>query len=170
MLAMAGAESLAEVYMTRDEALLFVFGDARVERKAVFLTDEQLERVRDLSRGGIEIKSALVTQYVATSNDGLLGTAYFDTHPVRTLQETIMVVVTPEGTVDRVEILSFLEPREYLPRDAWLKQFEGRALDGDLTLEKSIHGITGATLSARAVTDAMRRVLAVHGALSEARP
>ncbi len=168
VLVVAGAESVAEVYMTRDEALRSAFGGARIEREAVFLTAGQLERARDLAGDGIEIKGALVAQYVATASDGVVGTAYFDTHPVRTLQETVMVVVTPEGTVGRVEILSFLEPREYLPREAWLEQFRGRALDGDLTLKKRIHGITGATLSANAVTEATRRVLAIHGALSDA--
>lgn len=166
VLSIAAVESSAEVYMTRDEALRLAFGDAEVDREAVFLTEEQLVRARELAGDAVEIKGALVTRYVGLRDGKPLGTAYFDTHPVRTLQETIMVVVTPQGTVDRVEILSFLEPREYLPRAAWLEQFQGRALDSDLSLKRSIHGITGATLSARAVTVATRRVLAIHAALA----
>jgi len=165
-LSLAAVESRAEVYMTRDEALRLAFGDAEVRREAVFLTEEQVARARKLAGDAIEIKGALVTRYVASGNGEAAGTAYFDTHPVRTLQETIMVVVTPRGTVERVEVLSFLEPREYLPRTAWLDQFKGRALDPDLSLKRSIHGITGATLSARAVTEATRRVLAIHAAMS----
>jgi len=165
-LSIAGVESRAEVYMTRDEALRLAFGDVDVRREAVFLTDEQLARARELAGDKVEIKAALVTRYVAKGIGETLGTAYFDTHPVRTLQETIMVVVTPRGTVERVEILSFLEPREYLPRPTWLDQFRGRALDSDLSLKRSIHGITGATLSARAVTEAARRVVAIHLAIS----
>jgi hypothetical protein len=162
-LASAGAEVAAEVYLSRDEALRLAFGDEALEREAVFLTHSQLARARELAGDGVEIRGALVTRFV--SDDG--GAAYFDTHRVRTLRETIMVVVARDGTVERVEILSFLEPREYLPREAWLEQFRGRTLDRDLALKRKIHGITGATLSARAVTEATRRVLATDRAISE---
>ena len=51
------------------------------------------------------------------------------THRVRTLAETVMVVVTPEGKVDRIDILSFSEPQDYLPKERWMDQFEGKKLD-----------------------------------------
>ena len=156
----------AGVYLTRDEALRLAFGDEAVEGTSVFLTDNQLTRAKELAGDGVEIRSALVTRFVDA--DG--KSAYFDTHLVRTLQETLMVVVTPQATVERIEILSFLEPREYLPREAWLEQFGGRELDRDLALKRKIHGITGATLSARAVTEATRRVLATHQAISDSAP
>jgi len=156
----------AGVYLSRDEALRLAFGDKAVERTSVFLTEGQLARARELAGDDAEIRSALVTRFVDA--DG--KSAYFDTHLVRTLQETLMVVITPEVTVERIEILSFLEPREYLPREAWLEQFRGRELDRSLALKRKIHGITGATLSARAVTEATRRVLATHQAISESAP
>jgi len=156
----------AGVYLTRDEALRLAFGDDAIERTSIFLTDSQLKRAQELAGDGVEIQSALVTRFV----DGDGKSAYFDTHLVRTLQETLMVVVTPQATVERIEILSFLEPREYLPRETWLEQFGGRELDRDMALKRKIHGITGATLSARAVTEATRRVLATHQAISESAP
>jgi hypothetical protein len=156
----------AGVYLSRDEALRLAFGDKAVERMSVFLTEDQLARAQELAGDDVEIRSALVTRFVDA--DG--KSAYFDTHLVRTLQETLMVVVTPQAIVERIEILSFLEPREYLPKEAWLEQFRGRELDRDLALKRKIHGITGATLSARAVTEATRRVLATHQAISESAP
>ena len=166
----AAGQARARVFLTRDQALELAFGEqAEIERVSVFLTDAQLSRARELAGDGIEIDGALVVQYAARQPTGgePIGTAYFDTHPVRTLQETVMVVVTPEGGVDRLEILSFQEPQEYMPKAGWLDQFDGRTLDRNMDLRRGIHGITGATLSAQAVTDATRRVLAIHQAVTE---
>ena len=101
-------------------SLRLAFGNLAAQRESVFLTKDQIARAEELAGDDVEFGSALITRYVADDHRA----AYFDTHRVRTLKETLMVVVTPEGKVERVEILSFLEPREYLPRDAWLEQFQ----------------------------------------------
>ena len=160
-------QARARVFLTRDQALELAFGDgSRVERVSIFMTDEQLSRARELAGDGIELDGALVVQYVGQRNGEPIGTAYFDSHLVRTLQETVMVLVTPEGAVGELEILAFQEPQEYLPKNGWLGQFDGKSLDRNMDLRRGIHGITGATLSAQAVTDATRRVLAIHRALT----
>lgn len=153
----------AKVFLTVDEALKLAFPDCKVERKTGYLTAEQVQRARELS--GVEVPSALVTYYVARRNGQLAGTAYFDTHRVRTLPETLMVVVDPQGRVARIEVIAFREPEEYLPRGAWYDQFRGRGLDRELRLKQAIRPVTGATLTARATTDAVRRVLALHQAI-----
>ena len=159
----------ARVLLTVDEALELAFPGCRVERSTVYLTEAQLERARELAGGAVE--SALVHPYVARCPDGARGgVAYFDTHRVRTLPETLMVVVSPEGEVARIEVLAFREPPDYLPRDAWYEQFAGRALDPELELKRAIRGVTGATLTARATTAAVRRVLAIDRVLREEAP
>jgi hypothetical protein len=72
--------------------------------------------------------------------------------------------------VGRVEVLAFDEPPDYLPRAEWYRQFDGRPLDAELDLRRAIRPVTGATLTARSTTDAVRRVLALHGALAERAP
>lgn len=162
------APVFARVYMSQEKALEIAFGGgAAVRREARFLTDAQIEEARRLAGPGVAVESALVTRYVGSRDGAVLGTAYFDTHPVRTLQETVMVVVRPERTVDRVEVVAFGEPEDYLPRERWYRQFPGRALDSNLAVHRGIHGITGATLSARATTDAVRRILSIHAAIED---
>ncbi len=156
----------ARVFLTQDQALRLAFAEAAVERQARFLTEPQLARARELA--GVEIPSALVARYVATSAGRLVGIAYFDTHVVRTLSETVMIVVDPDDRILRIEILAFGEPEDYLPRARWLEQFPGRALDRDLALKRGVDAITGATLSAQALTAATRRILAIHQLLGEA--
>lgn len=166
---LTASDSHAKVFLDRERSLELAFGEhARVERKAHFLSEAQLARAREIAGEAVDIPSALVTAYAGWSAEGApLGTAYFDSHRVRTLPETLMVVVSPEGAVSRVEILSFTEPGEYKPREAWLRQFRDKRLDRELALRRGVHGITGATLSAEAVTEAVRRTLALHAAIHE---
>ena len=160
-LVIAGSLPLsARVFLTVDEALKLAFPGCQVERRTAYLKPEQVKRAHDLA--GVEVPSALVTSYVATREGRPLGTAYFDTHLVRTLPETVMVVVDPQEKVARVEVISFGEPEQYLPRGAWYGQFGGKGLDPELDLKRGIHPVTGATLTARATTAAVRRVLALH--------
>jgi hypothetical protein len=160
--------SLSKVYVSRDAALLKAFGEgADVERQTRFLTEAQVERAKTLAGSGVEIRSAMVTRYVGRRDGKVVGTAYFDTHRVRTLQETLMVLVGPTGEILALELLSFDEPEDYRPRDAWYEQFTGRSLDSELALKRGIHGITGATLSAESATDAVRRTLAIVAVLQE---
>jgi len=161
----------ARVFLTREAALELAFGaGARIDREAVFLSEEQVSGARTLAGAGIDVRSAMVTRYVARRDGALLGTAYLDTHRVRTLEETLLIVVAPNGTVARVDVLTFREPEEYKPKDAWFDQFDDRTLDADLAVKRGIHGITGATLSANAATAAVRRVLAIHRVLAGETP
>jgi hypothetical protein len=159
----------ATVLITVEEALELAFPDAAIERQTLFLSDEQRDRVAEES--GAEVSSALATRYVARGGDGAVrGWAYLDTHRVRTLPETLMVVLDADGTVRRVEVVTFREPLEYMPRKGWYEQYEGQELDDDLALKRDIRPVTGATLTARATTEAVRRALALHEVMAEEEP
>ena len=47
-----------------------------------------------------------------------------------------MVLVGPDGRLRRLEMIAFDEPPDYLPRPAWLAQFQDRPLDAELTRKK----------------------------------
>jgi Na+-translocating ferredoxin:NAD+ oxidoreductase RnfG subunit len=156
------AAAEAAVYASREEALARAFPPpASVERKTYFLTETQREKASREAQSKVE--SALVVAYIGRRGETLLGTAYFETHTVRTMPETLLVVVSPDGAVERVEVLAFAEPEDYLPRSSWLRLFEGRHLDADLSVGRGLAHVTGATLTTRAIASAVRRVLAVHG-------
>jgi len=163
LLAMTAAAG-AKVFLSQEEALKLAFPGAAVERKTIFLTEAEQKEVQALAGG--PAPSALAVAYIAVKDGKLAGTAYFDTHVVRTQQETLLVAVDPEGAVFRIEVLSFSEPEEYLPREHWYGQFQGRKLDDELALTRGIRAVSGATLTARATTEAARRVLALHAVLA----
>ena len=92
----------------------------------------------------------------------VLGYAYVDTHKVRTKTGTVLYAINQEGKLLAVEVLVFNEPLEYLPEKSWLRNFEGKRLGKDqLRFKKDIPNITGATITARAITDNTRKVLAM---------
>jgi hypothetical protein len=155
----------AKVFLTQEEALKLAFPGAVVERKTFFLTGTEQEEVAQLAGG--PRPSALAVAYVAAVDGRLVGTAYFDAHLVRTMTETLMVAVDPAGAIMRLEVLSFSEPEEYLPRGHWYAQFQGRTLDDELALKRGIHAVSGATLTARATTETARRLLALHRVLEK---
>jgi Na+-translocating ferredoxin:NAD+ oxidoreductase RnfG subunit len=154
----------SEVLLSQEQALALAFPDAKVERVSAVLTEAQEKLVVALA--GSKPSSKLLAYYRATKDGVPAGTAWFESHLVRTLPEAIMVVVSPEGAVQRVEILAFREPREYMAPSKWLAQFPGRRLDGELALKRGIRGMSGATLTSRAVTDAVRRCLALRAVLA----
>lgn len=157
------ATAASNVFMTRDEALALAFGEAEIQRHTVFLTEAEEEAAEKLS--GAELPTPIVYPYEARVDGELVGYAYFDTHRVRTLKETLMVVVAPDHTIRRVEVLAFGEPVDYVPRDSWYEQFRGKRLDESLELKRGIKTVTGATLTAVATTKSARRTLALHRVL-----
>lgn len=154
----------AAVFLAKDEALALAFpGAERVEERTFILTDAQKEDVERRARAKLETQ--LWTIYVGWKGTEIQGYAIIDTHNVRTLPETFMAVIEPNGSLRRVDVLAFHEPPEYLPTDRWIGQFPGRKLDDDLKLGAGIQGITGATLSTQAMTSGVRRALALVAVL-----
>jgi hypothetical protein len=154
----------AGVLLSQDEALQIAFPDAEVESHTVVLTEAQVTAVAAAS--GTRPDSKLFRYFEARRAGTVVGYAVIDTHVVRTLPEAFLVVLSPAGRLDRLLLLAFHEPPEYQAPERWLAQFEGR----DTTTEgwrigRDLHGLTGATLTAHAVADAVRKILALHAAV-----
>ena len=120
---------------TREEALAAVYPGATVRTEQVFLTPSQRKQV--LMRGDTDVLPSPITRYVATKDGKVIGRAYVDTHPVGTRQETLLISLDATGQVLRID---------------------------DLVMNRS-RPITGATLTARETTIAVRRVLAIDAVL-----
>jgi Na+-translocating ferredoxin:NAD+ oxidoreductase subunit G len=151
--------------ISRDEALKLAFPDAEIRQSMIFLTKDEQSEASNLA--GLPIESGLVARYDALKDQKPVGRAYLDTHIVRTKKESLLIVLSDDGKIRRIEIVAFQEPPEYLPSEKWYEQFEGKALDQELRLKKEIHPVTGATLTAQASTDASRRVLAIDQILQK---
>ena len=157
----------ARVLMTQEQALAGAFpGGAK--REKFFLTPQQLAAAK--SESGVEFSDQLIVRYAGA--DGRY--AYFDTHRVRTMPETVMILVKgdgkADGAIERIDILSFDEPTDYFPKPRWIDQLRGRKLDRELALDRAIRPISGASLTGRAIVSASRKVLALHHVLTGVTP
>jgi len=150
----------AQVRMTKDEALKQYFPEATIERRTAYLTHEQVNAIQ--TRANARVESRILTYYVARKAVTLLGTAFFETQTVRTMPATYMIVMDPDTTVRAVEILAFFEPEDYLPPQAWLAQFPGKNPGDNLYLKRGIQNIAGATMTAQALTNGIRRLRASY--------
>lgn len=161
----AGSGTAAgKVFLTIEEALALAFPGCEVEQQTAYLSKEERAEAERLS--GVDVPQAVLRYWVAHRGGELVGTAYAEAHKVRTLKESVMVVVDPRARIARFEVLAFGEPEEYIPRGSWYQQLVGHPLDDELQLGRGIHAVSGATLTARASTGAARRILALHQVLA----
>ena len=165
---LAAETATAAEHLTQTEALALVFPGAKLERKEHFLTEEQRQKIQDLAK--VEMKSRYVVSYEARQGTELLGVAFFDTHLVRTQQETAMIAISPKGTILRVEVIRFQEPEEYAAPQRWKDQLKGQSLSPKLSLKADIRPLSGASLTAQALVDASRRALAEFEVLGPKAP
>lgn len=159
------APASANVYLSVGEALEMAFPECEIVRRTIYLTEKQKTDAGGLAR--VELNSAIIFPYVALKGGRIAGVAYFDSHIVRTLGETIMVAIDTNDRVSRVELLVFNEPPEYIPPDAWYRLFPGQRLDDRLAVNRGIRAILGATLTTRSTTEAVRRMLAIHHVIKD---
>jgi Na+-translocating ferredoxin:NAD+ oxidoreductase RnfG subunit len=164
VLAAAPPTAQSKVFASQNQALSEAFPDAtRIDRKTMILRKAQVEAIESRTAGKIEAK--IVVLHIAYREDEVLGYAHIDVHTVRTQPEAFLIVLTPQGRVRSVRILAFHEPLDYLPTDRWYGQFTDKGKEDGLRVGRDIHGVVGATLSARAAADGVRRMIAYYEVL-----
>lgn len=159
LLSMHGIIALrAQGISTKDAAFKMYFADAAIERKTIFLTDEQVKVIQGDSK--VKVESKLIPYYVARRHGTILGYAIIETRIMRTMPASFMIVFKPDRIIRAVELLAFAEPDDYKPSERWLAQFKDRATTSGLWFKRDIQNISGATISAQAISDAVRRLAA----------
>lgn len=147
-----------------DQALERAFPGCSIERVVCRLGDTERAKVNELADQK-KFRKKTTFAYVARRKGEIVGTAFFDSHVVRSKRETLMVAVNPYGDLRCVDTVAFAEPPEYLAQDAFYDSLKGREQGRPLTLGRGLDGTTGATLTCRAVANASRRALALHEVL-----
>ena len=132
-------------------------------RDRVILTREQMAAVAALARVGMQ--GRIFPRYVARRDGVVVGRAYVDTHTPKTERQSLLVSLDTEGRVKRVDVTVFFEPAQYMAPQDWLRQFDGRMLRDDLAVRRGIRPIAGSSFTGRAISNAVRRVLALDRVL-----
>lgn len=150
----------AKEYLTKKEALELAFPQVdRIEKEFAILTRTQKQKLKKtLSAKSI---SGVYRYYVGWEDNKPVGYAVVDKIRGKTDLITFMVVVNPDGAVKMVEILRHVEsPGKAVSQKRFLSQFEGKKASDGSSLKSDIRHISGATISCRAITRGVRKVLA----------
>ncbi len=147
-------------YATKSEILESAFPGAEIEKRKVKITPEMRKEIETLIKGRFfRIRFSF---YIAKQGGEILGYASVINEIGKTEPITFMVVLDSKAVVKRVDILVFRETQGYeIENKRWRNQFVGKSLKDPLRLKRDIDSISGATLSSRAVTKGVKKILAV---------
>lgn len=153
---------LAGGSLTHEEALEQAFPKLELGAKTHYWSKEERSHLAKLS-GAKRVRGMHTSWTVKAKEGGKMAAgsqAWFDLRKVRSKAQDLMVVVDAQGKVVSVTVCRFDEPIDYRPPQKWYDQFVGETLDDDLVIGKDIHAVSGATMTTRATTQAVREILA----------
>jgi len=151
----------AEVLISPVDAMKQSYGnDAVIVKKNMLLSKTQASKIQKSSK--TKLDSKIFRVFKATKESKLLGYGILVNKKVRSKNAVVIYFISNKSVLKSIEVIAFNEPIEYLPSDKWNSQFEDVGTDKMLRVSKEIPTITGATLSARSITDGSRVAFAFY--------
>ena len=147
----------ATTYFSTEEAQQAIFPGEKLTPAFFTLSDAQAKKIEDTT--DVNVRHKDIKAWKASGGgwfflDEVVGKHEFITYAVG---------LHADGSVKQIEIVDYRESYGYEVRNPdWRRQFIGKTAAAPLKLEQDIHNISGATLSARHVTDGVKRVLATY--------
>lgn len=135
------------------------FNAKSVESQNIILSEEQTQQLSKVSMQKIETK--LYRLYIAKNDAKTVGYGVLLNKKVRTKTAIALYLIGTDNKIKSIEIVAFNEPMEYLPTKTWLDGFDNKSAANTLRLNQDIPTVSGATLSARAITDGARIALSL---------
>ena len=155
--AVISTSAYAATYMSVEQAQAAIFPGAQLSRAFVTLTQEQASAIE--KKSGVNVRKTEVQLWKASDGGLFMVDEVVGKHEFF----TIAVGLKTDGSVKQIEILDYKETYGYEVRnEAWRHQFTGKTSAAQLKLTDDIKNISGATLSCRHVTDAVKRLLTTY--------
>ena len=161
--------------LTKEQALKEVFwSGAEIESESVELTGETLENIKKRLGGSLVYEqqgseSAKVAEkHTVEFNFGLKdgkkrGVAIIDTEPGKWGPVEFITAMDLKGTVKSVKVMSYQEQRgRPIARSSFMNQYRGKSSSSLMTVGKDIVGVSGATISSRAATFAVKKAIVIY--------
>ena len=153
--------SVARTNTSVDDVIRSSFtGVSTIDPKQIILTKKQFSQVQ--ARAKAAVRTKIYRYYDIKSNTKRLGYAVLISRKVRAKKATVLYAFDNSGTLKFTEIMAFGEPPEYIPSKTWMSQLQNRDDSVILTVGKDIPTISGATLSARSITEGARVARAIY--------
>lgn len=154
------------VYLTKDEALRLVLGaDCQISYSPKELPADLLHK---LENEDVAPEEAPVAHIFECSKFGMVtGYAVIDSQVGKHSPITYIVGISPSGAVTKTEVMIYRENYGSTVREQpFITQYSGKTVadcigEGSMQVGHSIKNVSGATLSARALTRGVRRDLII---------
>ncbi len=161
----ARAAHADQVYFTpRDLLADFFRASQSVTYKRV--QPNESDKARLQHRLGYALAKPSYTFYVATSGGHVDGYAFIDEELGEHQPITFAVKLSPEGRVERQEIVVYREPRGDEVRDErFRRQFVGKTARDPIAANDDIVVVSGATISSRAMATGVKRAVVLFDEL-----
>jgi len=160
LLSLLFGAAFAKVLVSPVEAMQENFSpDAKIVKKNILLHSKQAHAIQN--RAKVKLSTKIYRTYKALNNGKVEGYGILINKKVRSKNAVVLYIIKDDVLTD-IEIIAFNEPAEFMPTKGWLEQFKARPTDKNLTLNRDIPTVTGATLSARVVTDGSRVAFALY--------
>ena len=153
----------AQVLISPVEAMQENYGaDASISKKNILLSTEKFKNIQKNAKTKLDTKIYRI--FTAKKGEEILGYGILVNRKVRSKNAVILYFIQ-DSILQGIEIIAFNEPREYMPTEKWNAQFINIATSKNLQLNRDIPSISGATMSARSVTDSSKIAFAIYNEL-----
>lgn len=151
----------AKVLISPIDAMKECYGEnSLIVKKNILLSKKQAKHIQQEAK--VKLDSKIFRTFKATKDGQLLGYGILVNKKVRSKNAVVIYLISNDSILKSIEIIAFNEPPEYLPSKKWNSQFENIPTEKMLRVSKEIPTITGATLSARTITDSSRLAFALY--------
>jgi len=140
--------------------------NATVTKKNILLSNSKFKSIQKNAQTKLTTKIYRV--FTAKKDGKTLGYGVLVNRKVRSKNAVILYFIQ-DSTLQGIEVIAFNEPLEYVPTKKWNAQFVNIKTDKMLQLNRDIPSISGATMSARSVTDGSRIAFAIYNELLKAK-
>jgi len=162
----AATVARAETVYHTPRSLLSAFfpGSERVTFQRFPLAQDERDRLA--RRLGYAPKRPSYVFYIASTAGHIDGYALIDDELGQTEPITFGVKLSPDGTVERTEILIYREPRgDEVRARRFLDQLRGKTVRQPVQAGVDIDAVSGATVSSHAIANGVRRALILYDEL-----
>ncbi len=167
LLLLSALQLSAGMLLTPQEVLKNNFGnDAVIVEKNIILKKVQKQEIQKAAK--TKLNSSIVRTYKVSKESQHIAYAILLSNKIRSKNGVYLYTINSHGVLESIEVVAFNEPLEYIPSDTWKKQFANTPTTEHLNIPKNISTITGATLSARSVTESANIAMQIYNLVLKA--
>ena len=151
----------AKILLSPLDAMKNMYGkESKITKKNILLSKKNSLVVSKIAK--TKLRSKIFRVYKASKDGNLLGYGILLNRKVRSKNAAILYMISSNSILQAIEIIAFNEPMEYIPSSKWNAKFKNISTSTMLRTSKEIPSITGATLSAKSITDGSRIAFAFY--------